>query len=779
MQMRNRALFHERSIPDIVRYLRSHRTPVAAGFISIVLISLWGLSMISMEDSFDSWFTPDDPIVLATERYTSVFGNHESVSILVTSDDIFSAASLTQLQKLEHDLTEHVPYVRSVSSIVSLSLPEPMLRGFKFFPLIQTETLDNPDEIKALIQHLESHDYLRGRLYTDDHKQTWLTIEFATFPSIDSLGQKIDPVMLVGGAVQAVLKEYQGPHFSTIATGIPIVTFEQQTYFLNEASRIITLALLVALAVSYLLIRSLKEVIYILLTATVSIVITYGLFGLAGLSIDTTLMTLPLCLGLATSIGYNIHLHNSIQLMIPQYPDADARIYQALKHTNKPLFFTALTSILALLSFNLIHIIPVRWVGNASALIIAVVFLVTIIVMPVLRSYASVTAYRKSTTLTQKISVLMTHLSTRVFLNKGLITVISIGLLILGLIGFARIDIDMNSTRVIGTRIPYMQRFQELSKSEIATLYTYDIMLELEDDVSSNPDIIASSFQELESYAKSLSLTKNTNSFLDYFRISNWLRHHKNPVHFTIPTQPSEQLALINMMMLSDQPLIRKWVNFDRGVLRLQIGVDEYDPDRVVKEIEQLKQRAGELFPDARISLVGTFVQFSMIQLYIAHGQILSLLFAIITIGLMLIIVFRSFKTGLIAMVPNIAPVICIGGVMGWFKLPLDSITMTVMPLILGIAVDDSIHFVDHTRRLVKEGIGYDEALGRTYREIGPALLKTTLILVLMFSVYFLSLANFFNVLALLVLVGLIAALLADLTLTPLLIRFYKPFKPK
>jgi len=735
--------------------------------------------MISMENSFDSWFSPDDPIVLATERYTGVFGNHESVSILVTSDDIFSSASLTQLQKLEQDLLENVPYIRRVSSIVSLSLPEPMLVGFKFFPLISKEIVDDPEEIKALIQRLESHDYLRGRLYTDDHKQTWLTVEFAAFPATDSLGQEIDPVMLVGGSVQEVLQKYQGPHFNAIATGIPIVTYEQQTYFLKEASRIITMALLVALAVAYLLIRSLKEVIYILLTATVSIIITYGLFGLAGLGIDTTLMTLPLCLGLATSIGYNIHLHNSVQWVAHQYPDAEDLIYQALKHTNKPLFFTALTSILALLSFNLIQIRPVRWVGNASALVIAVVFLVTVIIIPVLRSYRSIPEYPKSTTLPRKISSLMTNLSTGVFLNKGLIAGISICLFILGLIGLTRIDIDMNSTRVIGNRIPYMQRFQELSESDIATLYTYDVMIELEDDIASNPDIIASSLQGLETFAKSLSLTKNTNSVLDYFRISNWLRHHKNPLHFKIPTHKSEQQLLLNMMMWSDQQLIGKWVNFERGVLRLQIGVDEYDPDRVIGEIEKLKQHAGELFPDARISLVGTFVQFSMIQLYIAHGQILSLLFAIITIGLMLIIVFRSFKAGLIAMVPNIAPIICIGGVMGWFRLPLDSITMTVMPMILGIAVDDSIHFVDHTRRLVKAGVGYDEAIVRTFRNIGPALLKTTLILVLTFSVYFLSLANFYNVLALLVLVGLIAALLADLTLTPLLIRYFKPFKLK
>lgn len=649
--------------------------------------------------------------------------------------------------------------------------------GVQFTPLVSEVLNNDTDELQAIQGRLESHHYLRGRLYTADHRQTWVRVELEKFPNIENKMGGEDPVMLVGSSVQKVLENYQTANFQAIATGIPIVTYEQQTYFLSEATRIVIFALLVALIITYLLIHSIKDVIYILLTGIVAIIVAFGLFGLTGIIVDTTLMTLPVCLALATAIGYNIHIYNYVNLDVTRSSAANERIYYALKHSGRPLFFTALTSILALLSFNFIQIHPVRWVGNASALVILLVFVISVVIMPALRTYKTYPKHSKTVFFSHKINALMAFLAGRVIRHKRWVIWITIGLILVSMAGLSRIEVDLNSLRVIGTRIPYMQRFQEISESEIATLYSYDLIVELDDDIISNPEIMCHTFQELETFTKTLSLTKNTRSALDHLRVANWVSHHKNPKYYAVPDELSQQRRLLKLLSLSDQENIRSWVDFDSGMMRLQVGVDEYDPDRVLGEIDQLKHYAQDLFPQARISLVGTFVQFSMIQQYIVHGQLQSLLFALLAICVTLIIIFRSIQVGLIAMIPNVAPVLVIGGVLGWFKLPLDSITMTVMPMIFGIAVDDSIHFVDYLRRSIKGDSDYDSAIRSTYVNIGPALLKTTLILVFTFSVYFISLANFFNLLALLVIVGLLAALLADFTLTPLLIRYFKPFK--
>ena len=139
-------------------------------------------------------------------------------------------------------------------------------------------------------------------------------------------------------------------------------------------------------------------------------------------------------------------------------------------------------------------------------------------------------------------------------------------------------------------------------------------------------------------------------------------------------------------------------------------------------------------------------------------------------------IAFSSLHTGLIAMIPNLAPVLMIGGVMGYFRISLDMITMTVMPMILGIAVDDTIHFTNHIKYFYEKGLGYRGAVLASYREIGKTMGMTTVILCSIFLILSFSPMACIGRLGWLSIIGLSSALVADYTLTPVLIYLTKPF---
>ena len=100
----------------------------------------------------------------------------------------------------------------------------------------------------------------------------------------------------------------------------------------------------------------------------------------------------------------------------------------------------------------------------------------------------------------------------------------------------------------------------------------------------------------------------------------------------------------------------------------------------------------------------------------------------------------------------------------------------SIVPMLMGIAVDDSIHFVNHMKLEIERGIGYDEAVHRTFRTVGKALFMTSFILIVTFGMYISSDVNMYKVLGGLVGLGLISALIADYLLTPVLIRWAKPF---
>jgi len=189
-----------------------------------------------------------------------------------------------------------------------------------------------------------------------------------------------------------------------------------------------------------------------------------------------------------------------------------------------------------------------------------------------------------------------------------------------------------------------------------------------------------------------------------------------------------------------------------------------------------VKTYAKELFPNSKITLVGSIPQFIKMIVYITKGQMVSFGLALLVITILMMLVFASFKTGLIALIPNITPAIVIGGIMGFFDIPMDSSTVLIMPMILGLAVDDTIHFINHTKlEFIRTG-KYHISIVRSLRSVGLALIYTTIVLSANFLTYLTSEVNFYFFLGVLAVSGMVSALFADLFVTPLLIKRFKVF---
>ncbi len=149
---------------------------------------------------------------------------------------------------------------------------------------------------------------------------------------------------------------------------------------------------------------------------------------------------------------------------------------------------------------------------------------------------------------------------------------------------------------------------------------------------------------------------------------------------------------------------------------------------------------------------------------------------ALMVISILMMLAFRSVKLGLIGLMPNVVPLIVVGGAMGFFDIPLDFLTVTVAPMILGIAVDDTIHFFNHTKQLYQKTGNYETAVGKTIKSLGNAIIITSLVIILAFAVYLISSFNIMRNLGILVVIGISTALLSDLFISPLLIILLKPF---
>ena len=127
-------------------------------------------------------------------------------------------------------------------------------------------------------------------------------------------------------------------------------------------------------------------------------------------------------------------------------------------------------------------------------------------------------------------------------------------------------------------------------------------------------------------------------------------------------------------------------------------------------------------------------------------------------------------------MIPNVAPVIVAGGLMGFLGIELEFVTMTIAPMLLGLAVDDTIHLVTHVKTTFLKTQSYDKALSETFRAVGKSIIQTTLILSITFFIFIFSRVQSMVNMGVFTMIGIISALAADIVITPVLIKWTKAF---
>ncbi|MBX3436583.1 MAG: MMPL family transporter [Planctomycetaceae bacterium] len=219
--------------------------------------------------------------------------------------------------------------------------------------------------------------------------------------------------------------------------------------------------------------------------------------------------------------------------------------------------------------------------------------------------------------------------------------------------------------------------------------------------------------------------------------------------------------------------------NPQQGRMRIMLRAKEQQPAGTkLQLIEQAEQAAREEFPDAKAT--GLYVLLAHLIQSLLGDQLVSFCLAAAGILIMMTIAFRSFRVGLMMLVPNTFPILLVIGGMGWAGVPINIGTAMIASVSMGLTVDSSIHYLAGYRRARQAGQSHYEAIHETHRDIGRSLVLANVALVLGFTV--LSLSNFIPLIyfGVLVSIAMLGGLLGDLVLLPLLmywipVPFEKP----
>lgn len=767
---------------NITEWNLNHRLIVVILFAIVFLLSAMGLRKIYFETSWDSYFVEGDPMLEKTDDFKATFGNDYYVSVLVKNEDgLFKKENLELIRELSQNLMDSLSYSESITSLTDLEFMVGTEEGLELGQIVPDTIPTDIEGLEAIRKRAYSKPELSRRLVSKDGTMSWIIVKLRPFPedSVWKAESNESPDMLTGREAKQICSQEKYASLNPAVSGMPFMSYEKMQYIQGQMKMMSVIVLVVGILILSLVTRSLRGVVMPIVTTIMAIYMAFGWIGWLGLYIDqsATLSVVVLCF--AISIAYNIHIYNYFRTQFFQHGDRWKAIVEAVTETGWPVLFSGITTIAAMLSFVAMKLVPMKAIGVNSSLCILSVLLVCLIITPLIYSIGARNVQLKksfSSTVEGRADAIFERLGGKVLKHSRAIMVVSVVLAVVCVSALHRIQPAFDVEKTMGRQVPYVDKLLNISESELGSLYTYDVLVTLnEPDAAKQPDVLRR-LELLEKRCETYKLTKRHYSILPILKDMNRTLNGNNQEYYRIPEVREMVAQLLLLYENAGGSETNYWIDYDYRKLRLQVELKNYNSAEVEEEINDLQMYAAELFPDAQVSAVGNVPQFTVMQQYLVRGQMWSLLLSVLIVGVLLMLAFGNVKLGLIGMIPNLAPIIFVGGLMGWLNYSLDMVTAIVIPMVLGLAVDDTIHVINHTHLEFERKQNYNYAIVRTFRVIGVAVVMSTVILVATFLGFTSSTANNFRDLGVLASAGLVAALLADLLISPVVMRKFNVF---
>ena len=778
----------------IAEFQLKYRWLCLALLAAVTVVGLIGVKSFKVGSADeDEFLTVKESTKKNDARFKELFGSNDSIVLLFESDDVFKPEVLQAIKDIGAELLEKVPYSDSITSITDTDITVGTDEGIEITNPFRDGIPSDPADLQKAKDFILSRKSIVNKLVTQDATETWLVLSLKATPpeEVWSKTSTKAPMYVIGEAAIDIVTDpkYHSAAYTIKPAGLPYTETEEKVVMGHETTKSVGLSFLCMIILLIIFTRSLRGTIVPLFATFFGITTVLGFMGFLHISGKSEMMSVPIVLAMALSVGYSIHLVNSFKTSFYELGKRKEAVIASIENTGWPLFFTVVTTVVSVLSFLTTDLKPMRWMGAASAAMVFAVYVYVSALIPILMSFGkdieagkdSANTHNAKAARAQKLDARFERFGRTVIKRrKAIITAFTL-ITAACIPALFKIDVNMDNFKFMGLRIPYIRRIYEITQSQLGSYFSYNIMLTFdEDDAVKNPDVLKK-LDKLSILIGTFRLTKMNNgvpkifSILDIVKEMNQTMHSDDPAFYTIPDDEDLLAQLLFLYEISGGQTSR-WVDEEFRTLRMSIDVASYDANELAANLKTIEQTCAELFPQADCHLIGAAVQFAELNNKIVFGELYSFFTSLVAIAILMMLVFGSVKMGLIGLIPNIFPVLVIGAIMGYLGISLDLMTMAIMPMILGIAVDDTIHFTNHAKYLFEKEKSYDRAIFGTFYSIGKTLAMTTIILSATFLVYLTCNIAAILRLGVLAAVGLMSALAADYLMTPVLIYISKPF---
>ena len=585
--------------------------------------------------------------------------------------------------------------------------------------------------------------------------------------------------------------------------GLGMITNDVIAY-VKQDLKIFGFSILLFLIITLVIIfRQFRWIIIPIVTCFFSVVVTSGVLGIFGWDI-TIISSNFISLQLIFTMAITVHL--TVKYRELYFINADVNQKQLLIETlssmAKPCFYTVATTIVGFSSLVFSGLLPVINFGWMMSIGIIISLISSFILFPILQIHLNKVKPNVGFEKMFPLPEIFSKVSN--FIGKKIIFIALI-ILFFGVIGIFQL-------RVENSFIDYFKNNSEIYKGmklidqKLGGTTLLDITVDLEEELSEEIYVDEDSIFEDDEFDFLEEDSESMNSSNQLFFTSSKMELI-SIIHDYLNDQPEigkvmsfatllkvgkelnnkKELDIIQLALLySELPdkykkiIVSPYLSIENNQAKFSLRIKDSMPSLRRNElINRLKTEIPNIanISKERVHFSNVLILYNNMLQSLFKSQILTLGTVIILLFIMFLLLFKSFKTSLIALFPNIISISLVLGFMGWFKIPLDMMTITIAAISMGIAVDNTIHYIYRFRNELIKDNNYSLSMYRTHMSIGFAMYYTSVTIIVGFCILIFS--NFIPSIyfGILTSIAMLMALLSSLILLPQLLILFKPFE--
>ena len=775
-----------------------HRLKTILGMLAFTAIMVSQIPKITMDTSMEGFLHDNDPAMLAYNAFRDQFGRDEVIIVALQPPEVFSFGFLKTLAALHDDLEATVPYIDDITSMINARNTRGEKNDLIVEDLLERWPADQ-EQMAVFKGRVLSNPVYKNLMVSEDGRFTTIIIRTHSHSSIDQdtdlmagfedaeQSPSTDPATKTQSpgyltdeensrvvlAVKTAVEKHRSKDLAIWIAGSPVVSHFLKQSMMTDMRKFILMAITTVALVLFIMFRRISGVVLPLLVVFLSLLSTIGLMAFFGVPIKLPTQILPSFL-LAVGVGTSVHI---LAIFFHHYVKSDNKekaIAYALQHSGLAVVMTNVTTASGLVSFATAEVAPVADLGVFAGIGVMLAMINTIVLLPALLALLPISNKRaiKNPGKPSAMDRLMTHVGTVSTTHPIAILCVSAVLMVISLITITSIRFShhplnwfpKNNAIRLAT-----EKVDDALKGSISLEVIIDTGKEnglYSPELLNRLDAAAAHVQTLE-YEKMY--VGKAWSLTTILKEIHQALNENRPGYYRIPQDPKLVAQEFLLFENSGSDDLEDFVDSQFSKARFMIKLPFEDAYHAGIFIEQVNSYFHEHFAGVTITLTGMMGLLSRTIAAAIHSMAKSYSIALVVITALMILLIGRVRIGLLSMLPNLAPILLMLCVIGFFQLPMDLFTMMVASIAIGLAVDDTIHFMHNFRRYYDESGDPEIAVHQTLQTTGRAMLVTTVVLATGFFIFaFATMSNVRNF-GLLTGFTILMALLADYLLAPAL----------